>query len=92
MMATNPTTKKRTGTPTNPRNYLGRDAEGYDHVILRDERRVVRLDESGIERSIDLGDVDDVRYREWVENQVGWQTRDTLIPVDIMAILGGDAE
>lgn len=91
MSTTTQRMKKRTGTPTNPRNYLGRDKEGYDHVILRDENRVVRLNAEGIDRSRDLGDKTDNDYRQWVDNQVGWATEETMIPVDIMAMLGGDA-
>ena len=72
--------------------YLGKDQEDFDHVILRDEHRVVRLDETGIERTTDLGDQTDVRYRAWVETQIGWKTRETLFAVDLHDILGGDAE
>ena len=87
-----PTREKRTELPTNSRGVLGIDSEGFCHVILRDEHRVVRLDETGIERTTDLGDQTDVRYRAWVESQVGWKTRETLFTVDLHGILGGDAE
>ena len=87
------TTERKTVAPeTRTRRdvaFLGVDSEEYCHVLLRDQRRVVRLDETGIERTIDLGGKTDVRYRAWVENQIGWETRETLIPVEMHRALGG---
>lgn len=61
-----PETRTRRGA-----GFLGVDAEGFDHVLLRDERRVVRLNADGIERVSPMDGKDDITYRGWVENQIG---------------------
>ena len=87
------TTERKTVAPeTRTRRdaaFLGVDEEQYAHVLLRDQRRVVRLDETGIERTIDLGSKTDVRYREWVEGEIGWATRETMLTVEMHRALGG---
>lgn len=87
-MSTNSAVKKSTETPTNTEGYVGKDQMGFDHVWCKDEGRVVRLDETGIERSTDLDGHGITEYRRTVETQVGWATRDTVLAVDFADHLG----
>ena len=85
------TTERKTVAPSAGvrASYVGTDEWGYDHVWMKDEGRVVRLDETGIERSTDLDGHGITEYRRTVETQVGWETRDTMLAVALADTLAG---
>ena len=82
-MNAKPTTQRKTVAPeTRTRRdaaFLGVDSKGYCHILLRDRSVVVRLDTDGIERTINLGEATDVRYREWVAGEIGWATPGAIL-------------
>lgn len=69
--------------------FVGRDEWGFDHVWLKDEGHIVRLDADGIERSTNLDGHGITEYRRTVENQVGWETRDTWLAVELADTIAG---
>lgn len=83
-MSTNtPHGKKRTDTRRSAAlptvSYLGKDTEGFHHAIDRNSDVVMRYDGLWIERITPLQGrpLDD--YKMFVESEIGWETRQTML-------------
>ena len=70
--------------------YLGRDREEFHHHLDRSREYVIRFDDAGdVERVTDLDGRSAIAYRVWVEDQIGWTTRDTMLVVDLVDMMEG---